>query len=243
MDGKRVLITGASRGIGRAVAERVLSAGGVVGVNYLTSADAAAEVVGRYPGRAIPLQADVRDPEAVTGMVSRFVQEAGGIDVVINNAGFGDNTFLLRKALPNLRRELETNLLGPILVTQATLPQMLRQKGGLVAFVTSVSVQHPRAGQTLYSTTKAGVETFAQNFAKEYRSRGIRAICLRLGPVRTDMLAMVGDEAIAQMGGTMAIGRVMTPDEIAPLIAYLVSDAAVLANGCVVTLDSGFSLG
>jgi 3-oxoacyl-[acyl-carrier protein] reductase len=106
-----------------------------------------------------------------------------------------------------------------------------------------VSVQHPRPGQTLYSTTKAGVETFALAFAKEYRSRGIRALCLRLGPVRTDMLEMVGEEAIVQMGATMGVGRVMTPDEIAPLIVYFLSDAAALANGCVFTLDSGFSLG
>src|SRR5262245_48558930 len=131
MDGKRVLITGASRGIGRAIAERVLSAGGVVGVNYLSGMSAAEEIAGRYPGRAIPLQADVRDPEAVVGMVDRFVREAGGIDVLVNNAGFAAPKLLLRKALADLRRELDTNLLGPILVTQAALPQMLRQRSGL----------------------------------------------------------------------------------------------------------------
>jgi NAD(P)-dependent dehydrogenase (short-subunit alcohol dehydrogenase family) len=244
MDGKRVLITGASRGIGRAIAEQVLSAGGIVGVNYLSAVSAAEEVAGRYPGRAILLQADVRDPEAVGGMVDRFIRETGGIDVLVNNAGFAAPKLLLRKALADLRRELDTNLLGPILVTRAALPQMLRQRAGLVAFITSTSTDQPRPGLTGYGPSKGGVEVFARTLALEYRSRGIRALCLRLGPVRTEMFSDTQTDAEAtQLQARMLGGRMPTPEEVAPLITVLLSDAAELADGCIITLDAGFSLG
>jgi 3-oxoacyl-[acyl-carrier protein] reductase len=244
MEGKRVLITGATRGIGRAIAEQVLAAGGLVGVNYLAAEASAQEIAVRYPARAIPVQADVRDHEAVGRMVDRFISEAGGIDILVNNAGFAAPKLLLRKAVADLRCELETNLLGTILVTQAALPQMIRQRAGLIAFITSTSVDQLRPGLTGYAASKAGVEAFARTLALEYRSRGIRALCLRLGPVRTEMFSGTQTEAEeAQLQARMLGGRLPTSDEIAPLIAVLLSDAAKLADGCVITLDAGFSLG
>jgi 3-oxoacyl-[acyl-carrier protein] reductase len=243
MNGKRILITGAARGIGRAVAEAAANAGAVVGVNYLTSEAAAADLRARFPKQVVLLRADIRDPAAVEAMMTQFMEQAGGLDVLVNNAGVAEAKLLFRQTAEDIRNAVDTNLIGSILTTQAALGPMLRQRGGLVIFHSSVAADQPRPGLAAYSAAKAGVEAFARAVALEYRKRGIRTVCLRLGPFQTDMYTARPDAERQRIEAQMLAGRVPGADAAARFIMSLILSEDTLLDGSVVSLDSGSSLG
>jgi NAD(P)-dependent dehydrogenase (short-subunit alcohol dehydrogenase family) len=243
MKGKRILITGAARGIGRAVAEAAASAGAVVGVNYLTSEAAAADLLSRFPGRVVLLKANVRDSTAVEEMMTRFTQQAGGIDVLVNNAGVAEARLLFHQSPAEIRTAVDTNLLGAIFTTQAALGPMSRQGGGLIVFHSSVAADQPRPGLAAYAAAKAGVEAFARAVALENRKRGIRTVCLRLGPTQTDMYAARPEAERQRVEARILAGRVPDPEAVARFISSLIRSEDTLLDGCVIVLDSGYSLG
>jgi 3-oxoacyl-[acyl-carrier protein] reductase len=240
---KRVLITGAARGIGRAVTVATAEAGAFVGINYLTSAVAAAELHERFSDRSVLLRADIREPAAVTAMVEEFVGRAGGVDVLVNNAGIIDAKLLVRNTPEGIRNVVVTNLLGSIFATQSVMRHMVRQRNGLIIFHSSIAVDQPRPGLAAYSAAKAGVEAFARSVALEYRKRGVRTVCLRLGPFRTDMHAAHTDAEKQQIESRILAGRVPDPDTVARFIGSLIATEDTLLDGSVVSLDSGYSLG
>lgn len=244
MNGQRILITGAARGIGRAVAEAAAAAGAVVGVNYRTSEAAAGDLRDRYPEHVVLLKADVRDPVAVAEMVLAFAARAGGIDVLVNNAGaVAETGLLVRQPAAALRDTVETNLLGAVYATQAALGVMVRQRRGLILFHSSIVADQPRRGLAAYAAAKAGVESFARSVGVEYRKRGIRTVCLRLGPIQTDMYAARPEGERQMIEARLVAGRVPPPEAVARFIVSLVASEDTLLDGSVVSLDSGYSLG
>jgi 3-oxoacyl-[acyl-carrier protein] reductase len=150
---------------------------------------------------------------------------------------------LVRQTVADIRRPVETNLLGAIHTTRAALPHMIRQRAGLMVFHSSVAAVQPRPGLAAYAAAKAGLESFARSVALEYRKRGIRTVCLRLGPFRTDMYSRVPEGEQRYIAERILAGRVPGPEAVARCVtALMVSEDSVL-DGCVVSLDSDYSLG
>lgn len=183
--GTRVIVTGASRGIGRALVESLLQRGAIVGIN---TRDTDTKFAKATIGRAVPLTFDVRDFEAASSSIDEFGRTYGGIDILINNAAFGRRPqFLVRLSKETIDELIHTNLIGAIYCTRAVISHM--KSGGKIAFMSSISVANPVAGIGVYTVSKAGVESFAASIDAEYRRKGITALAIRFGPVRTRLVA------------------------------------------------------
>jgi 3-oxoacyl-[acyl-carrier protein] reductase len=217
LTGKRIVVTGSRRGLGAAIARVCTAHGAIVGGGF-----------------------DVRDELAVHGAIKSFCAEHGHIDGWVNNAAINLPGLLIASDLERARQQLEVNLLGPILCTRAVLPHMLKQKSGVILNISSVAAERPTRGQSVYAATKGGLESFTRAIAVEYARKGIRALCLRPGPIDTDMLAATRAIAEEELVGRIPQGRVATADEIAEHAAYLLSDRAAYMTGSVVTVDGGY---
>jgi 3-oxoacyl-[acyl-carrier protein] reductase len=241
-EGKVALITGASRGIGRAIAGRLASEGADVVVNYHANADAAEQVAEhvRASGRqALVVQADV----AVSADVDRLVQTAleafKRIDVLVNNAGITRDTLLMRMTEADWDSVLDTNLKSAFLVTRAALRPMLRQRGGRIVNITSISGVMGNAGQANYSASKAGLIGLTRSTAREVASRSITCNAIAAGVIDTDIWQGVPQAAIDSMLQMIPAGRKGLPEDIAEAAAFLASDAASYITGQVLNVDGG----
>lgn len=240
--GKTVLVTGGGRGIGRALVAAAASQGAIVGANFYRSIQQALALKQEHQSVHL-LQADVRDAKAVDAMVKSFVDQVGKLDIVINNAGVHFPELLIRKNAGKICDEVMTNLMGAMHVTKAALPYMVKQKSGLVVGISSVAATHPRAGLAVYAATKAGLETFLQGVAREYRGRGVSACCFRLGVVETDMLAHMPDLERQRIVERTGDGRPISPETAAVAMLRIAAASQGLHTGSVMTLDGGYSLG
>jgi 3-oxoacyl-[acyl-carrier protein] reductase len=243
LKGMHIVVTEASRGIGRAIARACAREGAVVGVNYCRSEAAARALVAEDSEHFRPLAFDVTDPEGVREAVSRFVQREGKIDGWVNNAGVFSAGLVLKADVAEWRRQVEVNLLGPLICARAVLPVMVKRRQGVMLNVSSVAAERPVPGQAAYAATKGGVEALTRALAVEYSRKGIRVVTLRPGPVRTDMLdqvlAAAGEEAL---GGTL-VDRPGQPEEVAGLAVFLLSAQAQFATGSTFTFDGGYLQG
>ncbi|MBI2898639.1 MAG: SDR family oxidoreductase [Planctomycetes bacterium] len=243
LDGKRIVVTGAGRGIGRAIALACLREGAVVGVHYRTSEESARELERNHPGRVRLLRFDVRDPDTIAPAVSGFRESEGRIDGWVNNAGIVLPSLLMTADVDRIRALLDVNLLGPILCARAVLPIMLRQRCGVILNVGSVAAERPLPGQSVYAAAKGGVEALTRALAVEYGRKGIRVHCLRPGPVDTPMLASaraLAEEAILSRTPLRRIGR---PEEVAEMAVFLLGDRASFVTGSIHTIDGGYVQG
>ena len=243
LSAKRILITGASRGIGRAAALACAAAGARVGMNYHRSEGPARQLCEELGASSRALRFDVSDAAAIARGVDEFVEFAGGIDGLVNNAGINLPSLLVTATDADVASMVSTNLVGPILATRAVLPVMLRQRSGVIVNVSSVAAARPFRGQAVYAATKGGLESFTRAVAVEYGRKGIRCHAVRPGAVDTDMLAatkaMAGDDLLARI----PLGRLAGADEIARLIVFLLSDQAAYATGSIYAFDGGFDAG
>jgi 3-oxoacyl-[acyl-carrier protein] reductase len=241
LEGKKIVVTGASRGIGRAIALACARAGAVVGLNYRTSEESARALQEENLNRFILLRFDVRDGEAVSAAVAQFREHAGRIDGWVNNAGINLPDLLLSATPQKIREQIDVNLTGPILCAQAVLPVMLEQHSGVILNISSVAATRPSRGQAVYAATKGGIEALTRALAVEYGRKGIRVHAIRSGPIETEMLestkALAADEILARV----PLHRLGRPEEVADLAVYLLSDKAGFITGSVHAIDGGYS--
>lgn len=239
------LVTGASRGIGKAIALKLASDGFAVGVNYASSSEKADEVVSQIQeggGQAVAVQADVGDADAVAAMFATVTEELGPVTVLVNNAGITDDGLLLRMNLDQWDNVITTNLRSVYLCTKAALRSMIRAKGGRVINISSVSGVSGNPGQANYAASKAGVIGFTKSMAKEVGSRGITVNAVAPGFIATDMTDALGDDATEAAAAQISLGRLGSPEEVASVVGYLASDEASYITGQTIVVDGGLAL-
>ncbi len=238
LSGKRIVVVGGSGGIGAAIARRCAALGATVGIHGFRN-QARAEALAQELG-GFALHFDVRDSQAVNAAIARALV-AAPIDALVNAAGVHHAELLVSAEDGRVVEQLEINLLGAIYCTRAVLPGMLQQKKGVLLNVSSITAEHPIQGGVVYAATKAGLEAFTRGVALECGKKGIRALCLRPGPVDTSMLAAARALAGDAVAARTALKRLATPEEVSEFAAFLLSDAAAYVTGSVHAVDGGFS--
>jgi 3-oxoacyl-[acyl-carrier protein] reductase len=246
LQGKTALVTGASRGIGRAIALRLASGGANVVVNYNARADAAEEVaqlVREAGTEVLVVQADVAQAAAVDRLMAASLERFSRIDILVNNAGITRDTLLMRMGEDDWDSVITTNLKSAFLVTKAALRPMLRQRGGRIINITSISGVMGNAGQANYSASKAGLIGLTMSTAREVASRNITCNAVAAGVIDTDIWSGVPEAAINALMQMVPAGRKGTPEDVAGAVAFLASDAAAYITGQVLNVDGGLVMG
>lgn len=241
LSGKVALITGGSRGIGRAIALALAAHGAKVAINYASNAEAAdatAKAAGG-DGAAITIPGDVGAAGVGAKLVEATVTAFGRIDILINNAGVTADDLILRMSEDEWDRVIDTNLRGTFHTTKAAVRPMLRQRWGRIISVSSVAGMVGNAGQTNYSAAKAGIIGFTKAIAKEVASRNITANVIAPGFIDTEMTASLTDVQREEIMRMVAVGRAGTPADVAPAAVFLASQEAAYINGHVMTVDGG----
>jgi len=239
------LVTGGSRGIGRAIAMRLAGDGHSVAVNYTANASAAAEVVETIiaaGGAAIAVRADVGSADAVAAMFGEIEERLGRVGILVNNAGITRDDLLMRMAPDAWDDVIQTNLRSVYLCTRAAMRGMLRLKWGRIISMSSVSGISGNPGQANYAASKAAIIGFSKSVAREIGSRNITVNVVAPGFIETDMTEQLGDEVAEQVIARVALGRLGKPEEIAAAVGYLASDDAAYVTGQTLVVDGGLAL-
>ena len=244
LDGKVALITGASRGIGRAIAQRLAAEGAIVyaGARDAAKLGEAAGEIAAAGGRAFPVALDVADRASVDAALKTILDAQGRIDCLVNNAGITRDNLMLRMKAEEWDQVLATNLTGTFLCTQAVLKPMIRQRSGRIVNVTSVVGLTGNAGQANYAASKAGIVGFTKSVAREVASRAITVNAIAPGFIETDMTGAMTDKAKEAITTSIPLGRVGQPADVAAAVAFLASDEAAYITGQVLGVDGGFHM-
>ena len=236
LEGKTALVTGASRGIGAAIAEELARAGASVVLGCRSGVEEAEELAQRLGGRAI--RADVSDPDDA----KRLVEEAGDLDILVNNAGLTRDGLLARMPDDDWRAVIETNLSSIFYTCRAVTRSMMRRRAGAIVNVSSIVGVHGNGGQTNYAASKAGIIGFTKSLAKELGSRNVRANVVAPGYVTTRLTEVLPEEATKAMLDNTALGRLGAPEDVAGAVRFLCSDEAAFITGAVLLVDGGLGM-
>ena len=242
LDGKAALVTGASRGIGRAIALKLAGEGAKVAINYAgntAKAEAVKAEIEAAGGTAMLVQADVSDAAQVDAMVKSVTEAFGTIDILVNNAGITRDGLLMRMKEEDFDAVLDTNLKGIFHVTKAVSKLMMKKRAGRIVNMASVVGIMGNAGQTNYAAAKAGVIGFTKSAAREFAARGITVNAVAPGFIATDMTAAMPEKAKEATLAAIPLRRMGEPEDVANAVAFLVSDQASYITGQVVKVDGG----
>ena len=239
---KVVLVTGGSRGIGRACAVAFAQRGATVAFTYAGNQAAAQEtaaLIEKAGGKARAHQLDVVDTKASGELVELLVKELGRLDVLVNNAGVAVDGLVMRIRDEDWDKQLDTNLKGAFALVRAAARPMMRQRGGAIINLTSVVGEMGNPGQAAYAASKAGLIGFTKSVAKELASRNIRCNAVSPGLIATDMTAQIPAEAMTRMKEAIPLARLGTAEEVAQAVVFLASDAASYVTGEVLKVNGG----
>lgn len=239
--GRVALVTGGSRGIGRAIATTLAAGGDRVAVGYASSADEAGKVAADIGGMAV--RVDVTDPESIESAFAAVEAAWGPVTVLVNSAGITGDGLAARMSDVQWRRVLATNLDGAFAVTRRAVSAMIRARSGRIVHVGSVAGLTGSAGQVNYAAAKAGLVGMCRSLARELGSRGITVNVVAPGPIDTDMTAALSDDQRAALVAAVPLGRMGQADEVAAAVAYLCSPEAAYVTGAVLPVDGGLGMG
>ena len=242
LDGKVALVTGASRGIGRAIAIALAKEGATVAVNYAGNTEKAESVVREireFGSEALAIQADVTNADSVTAMIKTVTEEFGKIDILVNNAGITRDNLLMRMKEEDWDSVINTNLKGVFLCTKAVSRQMMKQRKGRIINISSVVGVSGNAGQANYVAAKSGVIGLTKTSAKELAARGITVNAIAPGFIETDMTNALTEEVSEQLLQQIPLGRFGSPEDVAQTAIFLASEEAAYITGQTIQVDGG----
>jgi 3-oxoacyl-[acyl-carrier protein] reductase len=236
LEGKTALVTGASRGIGRAIAVELAEAGAAVVVSYRSGADEAEALAAEIGARAV--QADVSDPASAQALV----EEAGDLDVLVNNAGVTRDGLLVRMSNDDWDTVINTNLASVFYTSRAAVRGMMKRRSGSIVNISSIVGIHGNWGQTNYAASKAGIIGFTKSLARELGSRNVRANVVVPGYVKTRLTDVLPEEATGTMLENTPLGRLGDPEDVAGAVRFLASENASFITGAVLLVDGGLGM-
>lgn len=242
---KTAIVTGASRGLGRAIAIGLAEDGYNIVINYAGNTAAAEETkaaVEAHGVQAITVQGDVSDKAAVDALVQTAIDTFGSVEVLVNNAGIVRDKLMRRMKEEDWDAVLNTNLKGVFLMTQAVSPYMVKARRGAIVNISSIVGEIGNRGQANYSAAKAGVIGLTKATAKEFASRGVRVNAVAPGFIETDMTAVLSDAVKQQLVADIPLGHMGQPEDIAEAVRYLVSDRARFVTGAVLDVNGGMAM-
>ncbi len=242
LEGKKALVSGASRGIGRAIALRLAQAGADVAVLYASSAQAAEDTCQaiRAMGRkAVPIACNVADGESAANAVKQAIAELGGLDILINNAGITRDVLLPMMKAEDFTQVVDTNLTGAWHMIRHACRQFIKQRSGRIINISSVVGLRGNPGQANYAAAKAGLIGLTKSVARELAARSITCNAVAPGFIATDMTSKMPQEHLVAALSQVPLNRIGTPEDVAGLVAFLSSDEAGYITGCVIPVDGG----
>jgi len=236
LEGRTALVTGASRGIGRAIAVELASAGASVVFSYRTGVEEARQLAEEIGGRAV--EADVSDPASAAALV----EEAGDVDILVNNAGVTRDGLLVRMSDDDWRTVVDTNLASCFYTCRAAVRGMMKRRSGSIVNISSIVGIHGNWGQTNYAASKAGIIGFTKALARELGSRSIRANVVVPGYVKTQLTDVLPEDATKAMLESTPLGRLGDPEDVAGAVRFLSSEEAAFVTGAVLLVDGGLGM-